>query len=366
MKKLLFCLLIGTSLISQSCLNDNDDPIAVPPIEGKTVEPSVGGGAQPNQVWIDLSEVDEKGNPLQTFNRRTDWDLAFYSGNEFRVVLNSSIAMAAGKVDNATSLTQVTEANAATLMNQIQVANFNPANTVYIDDVRGNFPTGSTAIGEIKTNDAENGIYLINMGKDIYNGTVPTGSALTGGDNRGWMKIQIVRYGEGYKIKYAELNSNTVKEAVITKNNAYNFKFFSLKNNAEVAIQPEKKKWDISFTVFTNLIDGAGSYVYADFVTHNISGGAGVYEVKVDAPLTGVEAYNNFKASDIDQSKFVYDDQRTIGGNWRTAGPSGSSVNTSVFYVIKDPNGYYFKLKFMRLTSLEGERGRPQFEYKPL
>ncbi|OCK50990.1 hypothetical protein BA768_04180 [Chryseobacterium sp. CBo1] len=366
MKKLLFCLLAGASIISQSCINDNEDPIAVPPIEGQTVEPSVGGGAQPNQVWIDLSETDSQGNPKQTFNRRTDWDLAFYTGNEFKVVLNSSIAMGAGKGPNLSDLAQVNEINAKPFTDLIQVANFDAGNEIYIDDVKGNFPTATTAIGEVKANDAENGIYLINMGKDIYGGTVPSGSALTGGDFRGWVKLQIVRNGDGYKIKYAELNSNVIKEAVITKNNAYNFKFFSLKNNTEVSVQPEKKKWDISFTVFTNIFEGAGSYVYADFVTHNIMGGAGAYEVKVTAPMTSTEAFNNFKASDIDNSKFVYNDQRVIGGNWRTASPSGSAINNSVFYVIKDPNGYYFKLKFMRLSSPDGERGRPQFEFKPL
>lgn len=366
MKKLLFCILVGTSFISQSCINDREDPIAVPPIDGKTVEPSVGGGAQPNQVWIDLSEVDADGNPKQTFNKRTDWDLAFYNGNEFKVVLNSSIAMGAGKVPNATNLAQVNEINTSALMTQVQVANYNPSNVTYIDAVTGNFPAANTAIEEVKSVDADNAIYLVNMGKEIYNGTVPTGSALTGGESRGWMKIQVTRFGEGYKIKYAEINSTDIKEAVISKNDTHNFKFFSLKNNKEVSIQPEKKKWDVSFTVFTNLIDGAGSYVYADFVTHNILGGTGVYEVKVTAPTTGVEAYNQFKTSDIDESKFVYNDQRTIGGNWRMAGPGGSSVNNSVFYIIKDANGYYFKLKFMRLTSQDGERGKPQFEFKPL
>lgn len=366
MKKILLGLLVSVSVISQSCLNDNEDVIAVPKIEGTTFEPTVGGGAEPNQVWIDLSEVDSKGKPIQTLNKRTDWDLAFYSGSEFRVALNSSIAMGAGKVPNATSLSQVNETNIGDLITKIQVSNYDAANVVYVDDVKGNLPAATTAIEEIKATESENAIYLVNMGKDLYNGTVPTGSALTGGDSRGWMKIQIVRYGEGYKIKYAELNSTAIKEAVITKNNAYNFTFFSLKSDKVVNIQPEKQKWDICFTVFTNIIQGAGSYVYADFVTSNVLGGVGVYEVKANAPLTGTEAYNNFKTSDIDQSKFVYNDQRIIGSNWRTAGPGGSYINNSVFYIIKDPNGHYFKLKFMALTDTNGNRGFPQFEYKPL
>jgi len=368
MKKILFCLLIGTSFISQSCINDNEDPVAVTPSEGARVEPGVGGATQPNQVWIDLSDFDALSKkPKETLTKRTDWDLAFYSGSAFKVVLNSSIMMAAAKIPNVTDFNQVTEAAVSTLKTQVQVANFNPANTVYIDDVSGNFPSGYTAIEEIKANDSENAIYLVNMGKEIYTGSVPNGSVTTGGDNRGWKKIQIVRAGDGYKVKSADVDGNNYYEVTVTKNVAYNYNFVSLKDKKEVFIQPEKKKWDICFTVFTNTITGAGSYVYADFITTNNVGGVGVYEVTVPAPASGVEAYNSFQLSDIDQSKFIYNDQRVIGANWRNpVGTNGLEVYGDRFYVVKDPNGFYFKLRFTRLTSTTGERGYPEFEYKPL
>lgn len=106
-------------------------------------------------------------------------------------MLNSSIMMAAAKIPNVTDFSQVTEATVSTLKNQVQVANFNPANEVYIDDVKGNFPSGYTAIEEIKANDSENAVYLINMGKEIYSGSVPVGSVATGGDSRGWKKYRL-------------------------------------------------------------------------------------------------------------------------------------------------------------------------------
>lgn len=361
MKKILFYILIGASFISQSCINDNEDPVFIAPSDGEVVNPDVGGATQPNQVWFDL------GTNSQILTKRTDWDLAFYSGSSFKVILNSSIMMGAGKIIGATNIDQVTEASVSSLKDQVQVANFNPANEIYIDDVNGNFPSGYTAIEEIKANDSENAVYLINMGREIYTGTVATGSVATGGDSRGWMKVQVVRSGEGYKVKYAEVGATTHKELTVAKNSAYNFNFVSLKNNKEVTIQPEKKKWDICFTVFTNIITGAGSYVYADFVTSNNVGGVGVYEVVIPAPGSGVEAYNNFKASDIDATKFIYTNQRVIGANWRNpVGANGLEVYGDRFYVIKDAEGYYFKLRFTRLTSTTGERGRPQFEYKPL
>ena len=375
MKKILYCLLVGASFIFQSCINDNEDPVSVAKIEGSIADPRVGGATQPNQVWIDLSETDPitKG-PVQKLTRRTDWDLALYSGPEFKVVLNSSIMMAAAKIPNVTDFSQVTEATVSTLKNQVQVANFNPANEVYIDDVKGDFPSGYTAIEEIKANDSENAVYLVNMGKEIYNGSVPVGSVATGGDSRGWKKVQIVRSGEGYKVKSADIDGNNYYEVMVAKNKAYNYNFISLKNKGEVSIQPEKKRWDLCFTVFTNTISGAGSYIYADFVTINNVGGTGAYEVIIPAGTSGVEAYNNFKTSDINSSKFIYNDQRVIGSNWRNpVGTNGLEVYGDRFYILKDPNGYYFKLRFTRLTKantddqgVKDERGFPSFEYKPL
>lgn len=376
MKKILFYLLVGTSLIAQSCINDNEDPVAVLPSNSIIADANVGGPTQPNQVWVDLSDVttvNGKEVPKETLTKRTDWDIALYSGSSFKVAINSSIMMAAGKIPNATDIDLVKDSDVTALKNQVQVANFNPSNVAYIDDVNGNFPTGSTAIGEVKTIDSDNAIYLVNMGKELYTGSVPVGSVMTGGDSRGWMKVQVVRFADGYKVKYAELNATSHKELIISKNAAYNFNFVSLKNNKEVFIQPEKNKWDISFTVFTNTIDGAGSYVYADFVTTNIVGGAGSYEVKVAADVAA-QTYNDFKASNVDASKFIYNDQRSIGPNWRNpVGVNGLEVYGDRFYVLKDPAGNYFKLKFTRITKsktdengVSGERGFPQFEYKAL
>ena len=366
MKKILVSLLIGTSLVSQSCISDNEDLVAVAPVDGASVNVSVGGATQPNQVWFDLSENK------RVLTKRTDWDLAFYSGTAFKVVLNSSIMMGATKIPNATNIDAVTSASVVALQAQVQVANFNPANEIYIDDVKGNFPSGYTAIGEVKAVEADNGIYLVNMGKDVYQGAVAIGAVTYSGDSRGWMKVQITRTSDGYKVKYAEIDATAHKEITVTKNASYNYNFVSLKNNKEVFIQPEKKKWDLCFSVFTNTIPGAGSYAYADFVNNNNVGGVAAYEVKVTAPTTGVDAYNKFKASDIDQSQFVIDDHRIIGSNWRGTA-SGAEVYGDRFYVIKDSDGYYFKLRFTRLTKATtdsegqaGERGFPSFEYKPL
>ncbi|WP_435525653.1 HmuY family protein [Chryseobacterium indoltheticum] len=131
---------------------------------------------------------------------------------------------------------------------------------------------------------------------------------------------------------------------------------------------------DLCFTVFTNYDYRSRQLHLRRFVTTNNVGGVGAYEVVIPSPASGVEAYTNFKVSDIDPTKFIYNNQRVIGANWRNpVGTNGLEVYGDRFYVVKDPDGNYFKLRFTRLTKATtdqsgqaGERGFAQFEYKPL
>mgnify|MGYP003576100059 FL=1 len=58
-------------------------------LTGKSLAPQVGGPSQANQVYIDLS------SGAMTTVPRVSWDLGFYSGNEFRVILINSVKMSA-------------------------------------------------------------------------------------------------------------------------------------------------------------------------------------------------------------------------------------------------------------------------------
>lgn len=367
--KVLYILFFA--LILQSCLSADEDAVSVPPITGQTLEPDLGGDRQGNQVWVDLSEPLDKS---MTVNLRTDWDLGFYSGDEFRVVMNSSIIMAAGKIPNATDIDAVTAAQVSSLQNEVMVGSFVASNLQYVDNPNGMFLSQNTGIAPISSTDEENPVYLVNMGRDIYNGTIAPGSVLTGGDLRGWMLIQITRSNEGYKLKYKDLNSSGPHlEHIISKKADYTLNFFSLKSGKEITIQPKRKNWDIGFTVFTNEVFytpgglSAGSYVYADFVINNVTDGVGSYQVDIPSGSNADQYYSNFKTSDIDASKFIFDDQRAIGDHWRNVtGTNGAQVYGDRFFVIKDAEGFFFKLRFNKMMNEKGERGYPQFEYEIL
>lgn len=314
---------------------------------GGSIAPELGGPNEGNQVFVDLSSQST------TVAQRDSWDLGFYNGNEFRVVINSSIYMATKEL-TATDIDAVTAASVESLQPQVAVGTFNPANAVYVDAPNGNIL--ETAINEISTNDADNKVYLVNLGYEVGTATPTVGSVAVAGDSRGWRKIRILRSGNDYVLQYANLDDTTHQEIIISKNTDFNFNHFSFNTNNLVNVEPKKDKWDIGFTVLTNILPGAGSYGFSDFVIHNRKGSAVSYQVNTSDVL-----YDDFTESNVVEANFSQD-QTTIGSNWRDV--FSGTARTDRFYIIKDPNGNIYKLKFLALTNQNGERGYPEFEYQ--
>ncbi|WP_106916413.1 HmuY family protein [Chryseobacterium aurantiacum] len=377
MKYLKIFSALSVMLAAQSCVSADEDRVPAPPITGSSVNVPIGGATEPNQVWIDLSDmVKEEKEPRKTINKRTDWDLGFYTGDDFRVIINGSLAMTVIKIPNATDISKVKEADIESLKEIAQVGTFDAENMKYIDNPNGDFLNQTSGIEAIKANDAENPIYLVNLGREIPSANnIGPGSVSLSGDPRGWKKVQILRATNGYKIRYADLNagSDGIKEHIITKDPEYNFAFFNLKTGTPAKIQPKKKSWDIAFTTFTNEVfmgpgSSAGSYFYADFITTNTLDGVGAYQVNVTGNLE--QAYAAFKLKDVDASKFVFNDHRAIGDKWRTTTGTPDNpvpfVYSNRFFILKDTNGFYFKLKFSSMKNLKGERGFTGFAFDPL
>ncbi|MFH6949197.1 HmuY family protein [Flavobacterium sp. FlaQc-51] len=326
---------------------------------GNVLAATVGGPNQPNQLYLDLSSGTSKSV------NRAAWDFGFSSGTDFRVIINGSVKMAVKKLETSDiTLSQVIDADVTV------GAGTTAASNGYVDN-----PTGvlagagagiGTAIAEISATDSENKVYLVNMGSLVGTAVPEKGSVIVDGESRGWKKVRILRSGTGYKIQYADLTSATFTEKVITKDAAYNFTFFSLASGNTVSVEPEKAKWDLNFTVFTNYLNmGAGevSYGYADFISTNSRAGAQVYQVLVAAG----GSYTDFTKAKVveDNFKVSATDQRIIGANWRNGGGPTSlpSIRTDRFYVIKDAAGNYYKLKFLTMLNEAGERGNVTLEY---
>lgn len=318
---------------------------------GRGFQPNVGGPNEPNQVYVDLSTEN------QTVIKRDSWDLGFYGGSEFRVDINGSIYMAAGNL-SVNNIDLVTQEEIGAIQDLIAVGTFDPANEAYVDNPDGDIE--KTAIAPISEFDNNNKVYLLNLGYEVGNVDPNPGSVNIAGDSRGWKKIRILRQGDGYLLQHANIQDTTHEEIFITKSTDYNFRFFSFSKNNFVTVEPYAENWDINFTVFTNVLEQAGSYGFADGVLHNRKGGVTAYSVYTDDI-----SYESFQQENIVESNFQ-SDQRTIGSSWRNVLGEDKVLIDNIFYIIKDPNGNYYKLKFTALLNDKGVRGFPEFKYKLL
>lgn len=315
-----------------------------------------GGATYPNKVFIDLTAN------RQTAVTRTQWDLGFFTGSDFRAILNSSNGMMARALDK-TNLNEVTAADTVGFGSQLSLsavfaaALVTPAPTWiteaknWIDDPSGDLT--KTAIASISATDSENKVYIINRGSGV-------GSPAP---DLGWKKIRILRNGAGYKIQYADISATTFEEIQINKDAAFNFVYFSFQNGT-VAVEPEKERWDIAWTGFTNLtaLGPPGSplipYYFQDVVLQNRNG-----VETAELLIANAGSYENFGEEDLAGITFSTN-QLGIGSNWRSGGGPGTApaVRTDRFYLVKDADGNIYKLRFTALTQ-DGERGRPQIEF---
>ncbi len=320
---------------------------------GGVIAPEIGGPSQPFQVYVELSSGNQKKVA------RDSWDLAFASDAD-RVKLNGSIYMAAKKLDT-NNIDQVRQSQLSGYFAQVAVGTFDPTNENYVDAPSGDVT--KTAIAEIKENDADNAVYLVNMGFEPGKTANPSGVDVAG-EQRGWKKIRILKRDQDYLLQYANLDDATHKEVLIKKNPAFNFSFYSLKTNAEVSVEPTKENWDLNFTVFTNIIAGSGSYGYSDFVSNNTMGKVQAYAVIVtaaNAKELAAKLAETYKNVQVDPSKFT-NDQRIIGADWRDVF-TGQAFKDR-FFILKDGKGNYYKIRMLSMLNESGKRGYPKFEYE--
>ncbi len=301
-----------------------------------------GGATYPNKVFVDLSAN------RQTAVRRSKWDLGFsMETNEFNVILNSSAGMMAKQLDK----TNLADVSAADTVGFIVDLNFSqsapsPLQLAYIDHPSGDLT--KTAIAPIAANAADNKVYIINRGS-------APGSPATA---RGWKKIKIARNsGGGYTVQHADIAATTFSEVSISKDASYFFRYISFEDGA-LTVEPEKTKWDIAWTYFSNTTITTGGevpYLFQDIILQNRN----VATAKV---LESTKSFDSFGEADIAGLTFSTS-QVAIGADWRSGGgpTTAPSIRNDRYYILKDGAGNYYKLRFTQLTQA-GERGYPAYE----
>jgi len=390
--KFLTLILILTAVVVTSCSSDDNGGNTVtttPPSSGGVIDPEVGGFNQPNRVFVDLSTGS------QVAVNRDSWEIAVYNGSENRVYLNSALLVSAAELEGITDITTVTETTTLTSpltlnaldptftpttvtvntvaelmqglpVNYYQYGDLN-AGISFTDTKEGEL-TG-TAFEEISTTDSENNVYIINLGNEIP--TTNNGTINTTGDSRGFMKVRVLTDGNSYTIQYAALSNTTnFSELTVSKDSNYNLTTVSLTDEQIATLEPISSNWDIDFGGVFSYYGQQGTLAagltYSDYSLHNTLGGVGLYPITVEDDTT--PNYTNFTYDDITEASFVYNDRTIIGSGWRSVDfmTGETSVREDRYYIIKDTDDNYYKLRFTAVESQTGERGYPQFQYELL
>jgi hypothetical protein len=348
-----FLTLLCFAIAFMACKKDSNPIVEVLPSDGSTIKLNglIGAEAGPsagNSVFVDFSK------DKQTSVARANWDLGFYSGSDFRVILNHTVGAAAMELTK-TDLTQVTAADTTEIATKNTLAlGQGTGSFTNIDPVDGNATTylAGTVIKAVSATDSENKVYILNRGA--------SGVA----ENRGWQKIRIIRSGSGYTLQYAKINETTFKTITVTKDANYNFKYVSFVTGA-VEVEPVKSDWDIEWTYATYKAGPATPYTFSDFVLINFVGGVTAAEVIYSgAAANNTIAYADFTEANLSKITFL-GTREAIAGNWRITSGTPIGVKTDRFYLVKDGAGNVYKLKFVSFhPSDSGVRGNPVIEYK--
>lgn len=277
-------------------------------------------------------------NQIISSNDNTIWDLAFDTDdNGYHIWLNSSKLM--------------------------QVYNTGSSDFDGITDDFGSkwtwdYPEGTTdynAIGEWGTFNSGNvasfrHVYIIDRGVNADNVKF------------GKRKVIFETLNNGtYRVRFAKMSGEDLHVIDIPKDNRYNRVYLSFDNGGQVVqVEPQKNSWDLQFTRYTHIFFEFDTLPY--LVTGALLNPAGV-KVARDSS----SRFNEITIDDIGSFNFI-DDANVIGYDWKSFDIDDTkySIIPNIFYIVKDLEENYYKLRFIDFFSDSGERGYPRFEYQRL
>jgi hypothetical protein len=338
----LAAILFTGSIIS--CEPKEEPIVELSPVEEGLIEINGGGATFPNMVFINLRGEE------QLAVARKNWDLAFDTSSDFKVLINGTTgAMAYETASSDINTVGEIQAEPLRTEGQLELTFTNMNSILYVDQVEN--PLSAPVIKPIAANDTDNKVYILNRGSSAT-------------DVRPWKKIRILRKDGKYVLQHADINATNFSSIEITKNPNLNLVYFSFETGM-VTVEPEKNNWDFvwtagtSSTPFPQAVNGTLAYYFQDLVYHNTYGGVSVVQV-----LESEIAFENFTEQNLANLTLNADNRLSIGSSWRSGGGPNSapSIRNDRYYILKDVKGNYYKVRFLALTK-DGERGKPSFEY---
>jgi HmuY protein len=343
-------IVIGLGILISSCKKDEDPTIVLNKSNGAIIQlngiaNNEPGTAAANAVYLDFS------NEKTSTALRSGWDIGFNAGANFNIILNN-MSVAGAKVLPKFNLNNVDASDTIGLTLTTSQFVPLPSQFAFFDNIGGDL--NRTLIPAAITVDALNPVIIVNRG---------TGGGIS---PRAWVKMRVLRNGNGYTVQYAGIKETSFKTINFVKNDLYNFQFLSF-DKGMVSVEPEKLKWDMVWSYSLYQADfggGLSPYNFADMIAVNYLAGVQVKEKIYANSNIANEAFNAFNKDSIAANPLATG-RWLIGNNWRATQPGSNGARQDRFYIIKDTNGNYYKLKClaMGVGTDGGTRGKPEFKY---
>jgi len=337
-KNLVLVLLIFVSLTA--CFK-KEDAIDLP--SGNTIITSCFlGNNYEKQMYFDLST-----NTFQE-HQLADWDLSFQSTKfGFGIFRNSGYNINVRKI-NIFNLDEP-KANDTNYILQQKLFNDDPNGKIEssaFGDWRNYFIKHQTT-GVVTT-----GIYVIEL------------SYLSGMDR--FRKMQILGYNDSvYAIRITKLNETNAPLIEIRKDYNQNFTYYSFKNNGSIIqnAEPNKNSWDFLITQYRYTFYKNTPAELPNYPVRGVLNNPNNIEVYRDSAVTEFDSIS----SNFIQNRLFSKNRDAIGFDWKdidySSGANLYKVNSKITYIVKDTDGYYYKLRFLDFYNDNRQKGYPKFEY---
>lgn len=273
------------------------------------------------QLYYDLET-----NSVVKENSKLSWDIAFQMNSEYNMVLNGARA---SKIAFYEGLSFADK----------------PDTT----DSKWSFDASSGNLDSTaaKTFLEKKGLFVLDRGYDPK------------GKKTGYRKFTIEIEQDSYKLQYGKFEDTEPATTFIEKDSTYNFVSFSFKTNSVYIHEPARENWDLLFSQYTHLFEDPPIPYLVTGVLIN------PYKVAV-SEITDIE-FKDISLEDAQKAQLSRK-QDIIGYDWKfySFDEAAYLINSDKTYVIRDTEGFFYKLRFIGFTDENGERGAPEFEVQRL
>jgi hypothetical protein len=293
------------------------------------------------QIYYDLGS----GEVVST-NLKNQWDLGFEcSPDGWHILLNTSSFMLAAGTGLADFSLPV---DTAGYKWKFDVSSGNPDSTA----IGGWVEFSSTDSSKSYSNE----VYVIDRGYD------------EAGDLRGLRKIIFEEVGDStYRFRYANLDGSGENTFIIIKDPMVNYTCFSFDDGGQqLSLEPPKYDWDLVFTQYTTLLFTDEGDPQPYLVTGVLSNPTGIniaQDTVFDFSSISLDNVDNLLYSTL-QDEIGYDWKYPVGDV--SSGNVTYEIKVGLNYVIRDREGYFYKLRFISFYNNSGDKGYPTFEYQRL